>query len=56
MRNYLYARAMKAIQLTACGAILLQAGGCSLAAINETLQTVLLGVTAAGAVAIIQNI
>ena len=38
------------------GAFLLQAGGCTLAAFNELLQTVLLGITAAGSIAIIQNI
>lgn len=38
------------------GVILLQAGGCALAGLNEFLQTILLGVTAAGSLAILQNI
>ncbi len=47
----------RAIKLMATGAILLQAGGCL--GFNEFFQfvnTVLLGITAAGAIAIIQNI
>ena len=44
---------MKAL---AAGVILLQAGGCNWLAFNEFVQTVLLGITAAGSVAIIQNI
>lgn len=38
------------------GAIMLQAGGCVFTDILTVANTVLLGVTAAGAVAIIQNI
>ena len=49
-------RLFKALRLVGVGAILLQAGGCSFLAFNEILQTVLLGVTAAGGVAILQNI
>jgi hypothetical protein len=46
----------RVFQLVSGGAILLGAGGCTLQEFNEFLQTVLLGVTAAGAVAIIRNI
>ena len=49
-------RIMRAIKALATGAMLLQASGCSPAAFNEFLQTVLLGITAAGAIAIMQNI
>jgi hypothetical protein len=38
------------------GFLLLQAAGCNFTAFNEALQTVLLGITAAGSVAILQNI
>jgi hypothetical protein len=38
------------------GAILLQAGGCDLTGLNEFIQTVFLGITAAGSLAILQNI
>ncbi len=44
------------MKVVAPGALLLQAGGCDLTAINEFLQTVFLGITAAGAIAILQNI
>ena len=47
---------IRAAKMLATGAILLQAGGCSLTALNELLQTVLLGITAAGSIAILQNI
>ncbi len=47
---------IRASKMLVPGAILLQAGGCSLAALNELLQTVLLGITAAGSIAILQNI
>ena len=50
------ARVFKAMRLVGVGAILLQAGGCTFLTFNEILQTVLLGVTAAGGVAILQNI
>ena len=49
-------RIFKAVRLIGVGAVLLQAGGCSFLAFNEVLQTVLLGITAAGGVAILQNI
>ncbi len=38
------------------GVILLQAGGCNPAAFNELLQTIFLGITAAGSIAILDNI
>ena len=40
----------------ACGAVMLQVGGCTFQTFNDVLQTLLLGVSAAGAVSIIQNI
>ena len=53
MKNPCFLRLMK--WLTP-GAILLQAGGCTLEMINELLQTFFLGITAAGAIAILDNI
>ncbi len=53
MRN---PRSWKVLQAVAYGAILFQMGGCSFEVINEYVQTILLGITAAGAVAIIQNV
>jgi hypothetical protein len=44
------------MQLLATGMILLQTGGCTTAQFLELTQTVFLGITAAGAYAIIQNI
>ncbi len=38
------------------GAVLLQAAGCSAVSFNEWLQTVFLGISAAGSLAILQNI
>ncbi len=49
-------RFVRMMKLLAPGVILLQVGGCSLTAINEFIQTVFLGVTAAGSIAILQNI
>lgn len=49
-------RIVRSFQGLAGGFLLLQAGGCDLSGLNEVLQTVLLGVTAAGSIAIIQNI
>ena len=49
-------RGMKAVKMLAAGVILLQAGGCAFAGFLEFAQTVFLGITAAGAVAILQNI
>lgn len=49
-------RMMRVMKALAVGAFLLQAGGCSPLLFNEYLQTILLGVTAAGGVAILQNI
>jgi len=49
-------RIFKAMRLVGIGVILLQAGGCTFLAFNEVVQTVLLGITAAGGVAILQNI
>jgi len=47
---------VRMLRMLACGAILLQAGGCDFTGFNELLQTVLLGITAAGSIAILQNI
>ena len=49
-------RAFKMARLLATGAIMLQAAGCDINTLNDYLQTILLGITAAGAVAILQNI
>ena len=49
-------RILRTMKMLAAGAILLQAGGCNLLIINEYIQTILLGITAAGGVAILQNI
>jgi hypothetical protein len=47
---------MRALQLLGTGAIMLQAGGCNALVFNEFVQTILLGITAAGSVAILRNI
>lgn len=44
----------RALKLLAPGLILLQAASCSV--FNETLQTIFLGITAAGSIAILQNV
>lgn len=49
-------RMIRALQFVASGWILLQTSGCTTTEFLEFIQTVFLGVTAAGAVAIIQNI
>ena len=49
-------RIMRVVRALAAGVILLQAGGCDLLTINEYVQTILLGITAAGGFAILQNI
>ena len=52
-----YNRLMRAMMMFGSGSILLQAGGCvTFQTIVEIVQTGLLGVTAAGAVAILRNI
>jgi hypothetical protein len=48
-------RVIRIGQFVATGAILLQAGGCDFFRVNEVLQTIFLGITAAGAYAILQN-
>lgn len=50
------AQIARTIKLLAAGVVLLQAGGCDTTSFLDFVQTVLLGVTAAGSVAIIQNI
>ena len=47
---------VRVLQTLASGAILLQMAGCAFTEFTEFLQTVFLGVTAAGSVAILQNI
>ncbi|HNQ23425.1 MAG TPA: hypothetical protein PKK06_10060 [Phycisphaerae bacterium] len=49
-------RVMRLLMVLGSGALLLQAGGCNLAGFNELIQTVLLGITAAGSIVIIRNI
>jgi len=44
----------RALKLLAPGLILLQTASCGV--LNEYLQTILLGVTAAGSIAILQNL
>ena len=50
------ARRIRILMLLGSGAMLLQAAGCTFQEFLNVVQTGLLGVTAAGAVAIIQNI
>lgn len=52
-KRLMVSRIIRASKMLVPGAILLQAGGCNLL---DLLQTVLLGITAAGSIAIIQNI
>ena len=47
---------IRVLRLLAGGLVLLQVGSCSFAEFNEFLQTVFLGITAAGGVAILQNV
>ncbi len=49
-------RGMQTLKMLAAGAVLLQAGGCDFGTINGIIQTILLGITAAGGVAILQNV
>ncbi|MHC4697583.1 MAG: hypothetical protein ACYTFA_12665 [Planctomycetota bacterium] len=49
-------RGLRMLKVLAGGGFLLQATGCSMADVNEFIQTILLGITAAGSVAILQNI
>lgn len=50
------ARLMRMLRWALPGMMLLQTTGCNFQDFNELLQTVFLGVTAAGAIAILQNI
>jgi hypothetical protein len=54
MRNV--PRLFRFAKLAVGGLALLQAGGCTFLEINEVVQTILLGITAAGGIAIIQNV
>ena len=49
-------RVMRFVKTLTTGVILLQAGGCTLTPLNEFLQTIFLGITAAGSLAILENI
>lgn len=49
-------RRMHVVKMICCGAILMQAGGCANVTAIDYIQTVLLGITAAGGVAILRNI
>ena len=49
-------RLWNAAKLLTTGMILLQAGGCTTTMFLDFVQTILLGVTAAGSVAILSNI
>jgi len=46
---------MRTLQLLAAGALVLQVGGCNITFL-DFVQTVLLGITAAGGIAIIENV
>ena len=47
---------VRMVKWLAPGMILLQAASCDFTSFNELAQTVLLGITAAGSIAILQNI
>ncbi len=49
-------RTMQWMRWLAPGLILLQLGSCTFTEINEFAQTVFLGISAAGAIAILENI
>lgn len=49
-------RLMRIGAVLAMGGCVLQAGGCEFNQFNEFVQTVLLGITAAGSIAILRNI
>ncbi len=49
-------RIMRVVKMLAAGACLLQSSGCTQQEFLEFLQTVFLGFTAAGSIAILQNI
>lgn len=49
-------RIMRGLTMLASGAVMLQIAGCTTTAAFDFLQTAFLGVTAAGAIAILQNI
>jgi hypothetical protein len=49
-------RLLRHTSLLAIGAVLLQAGGCTFQVLNDVLQTMLLGLSAAGAYEIIRNL
>ncbi len=49
-------RMVRAFQFVATGLILLQVGGCTSTEVLNFIQTVFLGITAAGSIAIIKNV
>lgn len=57
MKSWLrYEPLVRKVFLLSSGVVLLQMGGCDATGFFDLVQTVLLGVSAAGAIAIIQNI
>ncbi|MHC4063720.1 MAG: hypothetical protein ACYSUI_04370 [Planctomycetota bacterium] len=51
-----FTRLLRLTTMLTSGAMMLQIGGCSSSDAFEFIQTILLGVTAAGSVAILQNV
>ena len=51
-----YSRLMRVMKFAVPGVMLFQMGGCDITGLLTIVQTVFLGVTAAGAIAILQNI
>ena len=47
---------VRTLQFVATGLVLLQTGGCTSTELLNFIQTVFLGITAAGSIAILQNI
>lgn len=56
MKRFLSMQTLRNFSMLAVGSVLLQTGGCNFLAINEVIQTILLGITAAGGYAILRNI
>jgi len=51
-----FGRLVRWTKAVACGAVMLQFAGCTFQTFNEVLQTLLLGVSATGAIAIIREL
>lgn len=56
MNRFLPLRTLRTMSMLAVGSLLLQTGGCNFLVFNEIVQTILLGITAAGGYAILRNI